>query len=359
LRIATVYLGDAIPDYFWANIQYLLSTQDQFSIDIITTEKLTQLPIKSNRLRNYVYSPELHISKLLRRLNLDFKFRDGFWQYSLERLFALTQYHQELGNESVLHIESDVLILPNFPFSEIVKLDKLAWSQVDATRDVASLIFFPTSATSRWLQSQMTRILQEVSVIDDMAILKRISSQFPLEIMNLPTANSMESEILNRDRAIELPFNLHSGFDKFGGIFDPGSIGIWLTGSEPRNHFGITRKFDSGELRKMRLFLDPGLVRYSVSERGHLTYRDGLMEIPIYSLHIHSKNISYFEKRNLVKIAEDVKLSRKERIKSNFSIQILLSLLWHNLRKGTLLRYLLWLPLLQRVKKRVRRTRYK
>jgi hypothetical protein len=353
MKIATVYLGDSIPEYFWANIDYLLSVQDKFLIDIITTHSLDTLPIDSNRLQHYKYSPDPQVSELLCKLNLDFKFRDGFWQYSLERLFALTQYHQQLGDESVLHIESDVLILPNFPFSELVNLDKLAWSKVDATRDVASLVFFPSSTTSRWLESEMIRILREVSVIDDMAILNVISSQFPSRVMNLPTANSMESEILNRSVTISLPPNLCSEFQKFGGIFDPGSIGIWLTGSEPRNHFGITKKYDSEELRKMNLFIDPGSVRYSFSEKGDLTYHDGTSEISIYSLHIHSKNISYFEEDNLGQLAKDVIYSREGKIRSQFSIKILLSLLWHNLRKGTLLRYLLWLPVLQRVKNRI------
>lgn len=359
MRIVTVYLGRTIPEYFWANIDYLLSVQDEYPIDIITSHMLETLPISNSRLHNYKYSPNSQISKLLHQLNLDFKFRDGFWLYSLERLFAITQHHQEFGSESLLHIESDVLVLPNFPFSDFAELDKLAWSKVDRLRDVASLIFLPNDLASRWLQSELTRVLQEVSVIDDMAILKIISTQFEPKIFNLPTANSKKSEILNRNLEVKIPSDLHSGFGKFGGIFDPGSIGIWLTGSDPRNNFGVTRKFDSAELRKMNLFIDPGSVRYSFNKNDYLTYLDGLQKVPVFCLHIHSKNMSYFKGQNLGKLKKDVINSSEEKVFRFFSIQIFFSLLLHNLKKGTLFRYLLWLPILQKLKNRYNRIKFK
>ena len=359
MRIVTVYLGRTIPKYFWANIDYLLSIQDEYPIDIITSHVLETLPISNSRLRNFKYSPNSQVSKLLQQLNLDFKFRDGFWLYSLERLFAITQHHQEFGSESMLHIESDVLVLPNFPFSKFAELEKLAWSKVDTLRDVASLIFLPNGLSSRWLQSELTRVLREVSIIDDMAILKIISKQFPPKVFNLPTANSGKSEILTRNPEVKIASDLHSGFGKFGGIFDPGSIGIWLTGSEPRNHFGVTRKFDSAELRRMNLFIDPGSVRYSFNENDYLTYLDGFQQVPIFCLHIHSKDISYFKRQNMDQIRKDVVYSREEKVFSFFSIQILFSLLLHNLKKGTLFRYLLWLPVLQKLKVRYNRIKFK
>jgi hypothetical protein len=350
MKIVVVYLGNKIPEYIWANIEHLLLIQREYEIDLVTSELLGILPVTSPRLTNYAYKPDPKVYALLNHLDMDTKFRDGFWRFSLERLFALTQHHEQIAQDSILHIEGDILLLPNFPFRKFSKFESVAWSKVDSTRDVASLIFLPSMDSSRQLHALMSKVLGEVSSINDMTILRRISSMNS-GITNLPTANSLESSIIRHELHNASEINIQFEFDYFEGIFDPGSIGIWLTGSDPRNYFGITKKFDTDQLLAQNLYINPAAADYSISSDGILKFHENSKEAPIYCLHIHSKNISYFKPGNFELLSEDIRNSSARNVMSHFSLRTLVSLLWHNFKKGTLLRYLYWIPALQNFKK--------
>lgn len=349
MKLVTIYLGDSIPEHFWMHIKHLLTIQVDYPIDVVTSLRIDSKPICNSRVSYFTYTPELFSSKLLDNLSIELEFREGFWRYSLERLFAFTQHHLNFPQESLMHIESDVLPLRNFPFGSFSQLNKLHWSRVDSERDVAAIIFSPSLETSNWLKIEMQKELAKVQAIDDMKLLGTISRKNSHLVEILPSAPDKSSSLLNQT----LPMNkaeiksLSSNFLKFGGIFDPAGIGIWLTGTDPRNYFGITKKFDSKLLAENFSFLNPKNVSFSLDNQGSLFFSSGDKFTQIFSLHIHSKNLTYFSNDFENQIRRDVLLSDSGRTHFSFSVKIFLNLIKENFEKGTLLSFIFWLPRLK------------
>ena len=293
------------------------------------------------------------MSKVLDDLDIDTKFRNGFWRYSLERLFALTQHHIDFPNDSLLHIESYVLPLTNFPFHSFETLEKLAWLRVDSRRDVAAIVYSPKVATSSWLSEKMRSVISLSVETDDMRVLGEISSKEPQHVEILPSLPHQTSNLRNQSLNVsqEDLIAASSHFSKFDGVFDPAGIGIWLTGTEPRNSFGFTTKFKSKLNTPGNDFIDPENVQYSFDDAGRLSFQSGRESIEIYSLHIHSKNLKYFSEKFEKHLYMDVERSSSGRSKIEFSGRILLNLVCENLNKGTFLQFLSWLPGVRRLKK--------
>jgi hypothetical protein len=353
MRLVLIYLGKSIPKHFWQSTQHLLDLQSNYPIDIITSDYIAENPIDNPRVSYFVYRPSSEVTISLDELELDHSFRNGFWRFSLERLFAFTQHHEQFTNEPLLHIESDMLLLENFPFERFEKLEKLYWSKVDETRDIAALVYSPTHESSAWLHDKMLTIVRETMDIDDMRLLSVISRGNETKVSILPSTPKIISQLINQNLEIEHEALrvLCSEFRTFEGIFDPGGIGIWITGTDPRNSFGVTSKFDLKAIKKSRTYIDPSRIQFKFDKNSYLSFVEECAEIPIYSLHIHSKNGSYFKPGFEFVIEEDVKGSLKRKTKREFSLVILLNLIVHNWEKGTLLRFLSWLPVLRMSKK--------
>jgi hypothetical protein len=246
-----------------------------------------------------------------------------------------------------------MLLLENFPFARFEKLEKLYWSKVDETRDIAALLYSPTHESSAWLHDKMLTLVRETMDIDDMRLLSMISRGNQTNVSILPSTPKIISQLINQNLEIENETLrvLCLEFNTFEGIFDPGGIGIWITGTDPRNSFGVTSKFDLKAIKKSRNYIDPSHIQFILEKNSLLSFVEECAEIPIYSLHIHSKNDSYFKPGFEVVIEEDVKGSSMGKTKHEFSLVILLNLIVHNWEKGTLLRFLSWLPVLRMSKK--------
>jgi hypothetical protein len=246
-----------------------------------------------------------------------------------------------------------MLLLENFPFAKFEKLEKLYWSKVDETRDIAALVYSPNHESSAWLHDKMLTLVRETMDIDDMRLLGMISRGNQTNVSILPSTPKIISQLINQNLEIENEALrvLCSEFNTFEGIFDPGGIGIWITGTDPRNSFGVTSKFDLKAIKKSRTYIDPSRIQFILDKNSLLSFVEERAEIPIYSLHIHSKNDSYFKPGFEVVIEEDVKGSSMGKTKREFSLVILLNLIVHNWEKGTLLRFLSWLPVLRMSKK--------
>jgi hypothetical protein len=203
----------------------------------------------------------------------------------------------------------------------------------------------------------MQAIINTADEMDDMRLLSQISASNPNMVNILPSLPRIESELknLNSNISHEDLQSISKGFSKFNGVFDPAQIGIWLTGTEPRNYFGITKKFDLNQILESRNFIDPSMVDYNLNDSGILCFHTKEMDIPIYSLHIHSKNLSYFNENFEKQLSRDVSVGSSREVKRSFSPKILGDLIRQNWRNGTLLRFLSWLPILVGLRRILRR----
>jgi len=115
--IVFIHLGSKIPKYLLRNLERTQNLFPDYKIVLITNKPNFSL----ESIFTYTFEEnsrtEILFSKIEKNLNMDF--RKGYWKFTLQRIFALASYQNSYRDESVLHVESDVILLPNFPFDKL------------------------------------------------------------------------------------------------------------------------------------------------------------------------------------------------------------------------------------------------
>lgn len=216
-------------------------------------------------------------------MGADRTFRKGFWRYSLERLFALTAFHSEHPNTSVIHIESDILLFDDFPWGNFYGLPNLMWMPFNLERDVASIIYSPSANRSEWLEWQMLNLLKEDPGLSDMTLLRKIAVINRDHVEYFPMAESEDSPILQEWTDLEYRKRVTSSYPLFDGVMDGATLGMWLTGQDPRNNKGSTIRYKSIPESAINTELLKG--KMVATNRGL-----SIGNARVLNLHIHSKD---------------------------------------------------------------------
>lgn len=214
-------------------------------------------------------------------------FRGGFWRLTIERLVALETAHIAHRSTKLIHIESDVLLLPNFPWAALAKETKMMWGGATADLDIAAILFTPTLSQTQHLTDFIRQKIISDSETTDMKVLREYFS-----------ANEGA-------RVRRLPFTFF-GEALEGGFFDVMSIGQWLTGLDPTNALGL-RKY---HVPMPHHLVDPSLLTYRFSGNT-LTASHGSQRKEIFSLHIHSKDLTLFGARWSQRLTDLIRLSQE------------------------------------------------
>jgi hypothetical protein len=349
MKIVFVHLGEARADHLWANINSLISRFQSFEIVLVSDKYHKELLIHP-RVSFFLYTQTKNIKLLLTKLKFEENFRKGFWFLTLERLIAIGQYHQENPLESIIHVESDVLLLNEFPIHVFDKFDKLIWLRAHDSGDIATLVYSPNAKESHWLTLQVEELINHDNFLTDMKALKNIRELNPARVLTAPSLSLKITNDLIQKRLIDkyLITELSDLSEHFKGIFDPAAIGMWLTGCDPRNHYGFTRIFDTKEVLKSNPYVDPSLFEYTFSKSGVLAIRAHDVEVPIWCLHIHSKDLRFFNSGWESRLQELVKLSKSKKIRNQFDIVCFLKLVYSNYRNRTLIGFILYIPRFRR-----------
>ena len=325
LKIVFVYLGEHIPQYVFSNalrvsemFPFETSLYINSSKDISDYLKIeSKLSIRSLPKNEYI---------LKTKLSHDPFFRDGYWFLTFERIMALKKIHQDLDDDSsLLHIESDVILFPDFPFdSELGQ--RLKWCSTDQNRDVGSIIFSPSYTETSWLCDKLLEEAREDSEVTDMSALKRVREKFPDRV---EVFNDIFSAGPQKDST---------------GIFDGLALGQWLCGTDPRTTYGLTvlhenSEFSPDNLKNLKQYLDGRLILRD--ENKSLVLTKGSEVRPIFSLHIHSKDIELFSIDNFKALSKYVFYSEdKSLLVTRIDLKCLYLLLKDNIRKGSLLNFM-------------------
>jgi hypothetical protein len=174
--------------------------------------------------------------------------------------------------------------MPNFPFSAIASQRKLMWFNFNTDRDIASLIWVPSQRQANWMHHELFAMFSEDSTLTDMTALRRLSLNAQEQIDYFP---SSPYKSIPEDAKPYLETISKHGQEKMTdyGIFDGAAIGMWIAGEDPNNHRGI--------LRRLRHLSDGPIDlrarRFKMIE-SNLYLVDENSLIPIYNLHVHSKN---------------------------------------------------------------------
>lgn len=344
-----VYLGE-IPEYVYENLQRTRNLFPHVKIVICATfepsvewrKQYNIIFIKHTKDRDF----ETHSEKYVDKNN----FRDGYWKFTTERLIAISSYHEQFPDEKIIQVESDVLLMPNFPLEKFSELNSMAWMGYGAKADIGTIIFSPDIQSSRKLKDSILVELNAGNYID-MEILFNVRMKNQVELLPIVNSNIAKAGCL-KSKYYQGESSSLNNQAVFEGLFDSASIGIWLTGQDPRNRFGITKVRTKEIIENGSVQVDPSQVTYKLDTSGNLFINDLQNEnIPLYNLHIHSKELKLFAndwKRHLDKY---INIEGECPRYFKFSLKIFFKLIQQNAQQETLFRFLLNIPIVSRSKR--------
>jgi len=354
MRLVFIHLGRKFPKHLELNIKRHLEVFPNIPISIVynLSEKKEKLNLNPfNSLDYYKYTKDEKTLQIFNKLNHDSGFRNNFWNITLERFYALEKFHNERPNEKILHIESDVLLLPNFPWEKFNSLDKVWYTRYNSEKDVASLLFSPNSKKTNQMVELISIALENNPNLTDMTALSILSHNFDQQFKILPSSPKLKNSLLNNyNTCVNEKSSIYENFNLFGGIFDPAPFGMWITGQDPRNHFGFTQVKSRNIIESGDSYVDPSKFRYKLNNLGELSVSINGTITYLWSLHVHSKNKKLFNKNWILELRKFVDRSQSDKQFSLFSINVLVDLLNANIKQKTLIRFLLNMPYLRKLK---------
>jgi hypothetical protein len=282
--------------HLWSNIAATKLRFPNSNITIIYSDKVHERKIRNLDIDSFYYIASGLDDLLFQQLTKNFKFRSGFWRYSLERLIALDAWHSKNESEtSFIHIESDILMMPNFPLEKISEIKKLTWIRYNESHDVSAVLSSPNAEFTQWMANSIRDEVRENGELTDMTALSLIRKAIPEKVYLLPTVS-------------------YSSNTEFDGVFDGASIGMWLNGRDPRNHYGLVKRHEPTVDCEDRA---ENLVYQIRKKNLYVTQND--LEQPLFNLHIHSKNKVLLSKWYLSVLWMDVQRAQMSFASSTFS----------------------------------------
>lgn len=352
INFLLIHLGKQPNIHFWSNIKLLKKRFPSIKI-YVALEKNHRVPLEISELDieiRRINRTDEHKRHLL-NMSHDRKFRDGFWIYTLERLFFMEQIHSEFPEEALLHVESDVLLLSNFPIDKIMNMTKIMWFAYNEIRDVSSLFYSPHICQTIWFQNEIIKEIGMNPTHTDMTLLKNIALKYPQKIDYFPTLSNeipslLSKEYHNNQSLIEKCMTFEEYFD---GIFDSAPIGMWLLGQDPKNNYGTTVLHESSLYERGDSLVNPVHIQYFMNEDDNISISDGTKKVNLYCIHVHSKSMSILSPSSSMNLKKYIELSRISKTIRIKSFRIFIILIVQNFRQKTLLRYIAYSPFFRRI----------
>ena len=311
--IVFAHFNSPLPKHLILNLKRTIHFFPQQEIHLVTN--LNSALIKINGLKVFKYSPSPRWFELEKALSHNREFRNNFWFTSLARFLALAEFSQT-HNREMLHIESDVIISHDFPFDDFLEIPSLfSFPVVNKSMGIASCLFVKNTEAAEYL-SQLTMLMaKKDSFVTDMHVLGEISKKDSDFFQLLPTSPSLKKALPSASES-HLD-SIHESTLLFKGFFDGRDLGMYLFGDDPRNKRGISfvRKFDARfylNARKLIYILENDRDFPSVYDPFKMTF------VPIFTLHIHSKNLKLFKLTSSRKVIKKAISDSKKRPQTKF-----------------------------------------
>jgi hypothetical protein len=298
-----VHLGPKLPNHLLLNLQRHVDLfphiETVLIVDHVHSENIP------DSIQRYFFRESKEDNELFEHMEKfsDFKFRNGFWKYTFLRLFALGDFHRTKSERAILHIESDVILMPNIPWEKFDQIDKIAWMRVNEINDVAALVYSPSSTETDYFVDSIRRYAFEDPKTTDMFSMIKFARENQNRHTYLPSITSDRSRdifIVRRQQDAAVSY--------FGGYFDPLALGLWYFGQDPKNTYGVSTRY-----------VDQTHHDYFAPNAG-LTFESNQLfdtsGTKVFALHVHSKNLAIFgsEWRSaLSKVLSDAREGRNQK----------------------------------------------
>lgn len=295
--IVFVHLGKELPDH----LQYTLKQARLFNecnILLIANRKplesygkvlnkLGVIPIPAETLEKS--DEHLHFIK---HSKLNKSFRDGFWYYTTERFFYLSELVKEMDMTDVFHLENDVMLY--FDVETLLAQFRKIYDGIAATFDtydrcVPGFMYIASSKSigklSRFIGTQALRGETDMNSINKF---KEVSTSSDIDSLPIVDKTYIDRENISGPN----PYLFSKYCADFNAIFDAAYIGQYLDGVDPRNG------------PYPRRYINPHCVIKATEMTFSWEFDDQRRKIPyvtyygvkrkINNLHIHSKRTKNF-----------------------------------------------------------------
>jgi hypothetical protein len=290
LKLVLVYLGRHVPSYVFLNLILLQRNFPQYDVVFLSDfqhnlHKAEKMGVTTKKVPYAEEYKEITPDQL----SWDMKFRDFFWYKTLARFFALSYYLSSNPDSSILHIEADVLLLPNFPLEKVSKIGHpLSFPLETLNQAVASTLFIKNKSALEHLISFAADQAQIDPRVTDMTILAKYRLSHPERVLVMPTAPGRKDAFVESGFTEQID-TLSGNLDYFGGLFDATTWGQYLTGIDERNSRGFRKTYHFQSHHAINTTSFHFLFENSLSVRIHEE------TFHLFALHVHSKNLNLFK----------------------------------------------------------------
>lgn len=297
IDLVFVHYGTKIPKHLSANINRTVKLFPDSRIVLLTDQVQKNLPEKCISI-DILSSSEILETKS--KLNHPIDFRYGFWATTFLRIVAVAKFAGTNANP-VLHVESDVILSPDFPLKKFLDLGEvIAFPIVGPGFSVASTLYIGSQDLAFELISFLELELEADRFTTDMKVLDKFRLANPELVALLPLGPDNQNAYLSSLSPSDF-FKMQSLLHHFGGVFDAIDIGFFLFGEDPRNNrgFRLLGKIDSTSYLKI-----DGLFFHFNGLRNFIDISFKNFRVPLFSAHIHSKDLRVFNEkqfRNILK----------------------------------------------------------
>jgi hypothetical protein len=269
-----VHLGPKLPPHLLSNIERTQSLFPKENIVLVTDAH----PVKAKLLPDdkIMHPNDIDWARNRAIIQRDQRFWDGWWQKTFDRLLMISPVHKLFPDHPIVHLESDSILFPSFPFDALRKESKIAYPMYSSNQAVASVVFSPDPKRSESLEREILRELSLNPSTSDMEALGAIATKLKLNFMRMPEFPEDREDPLFSPEAVL-------------GFFDGASHGEWICGRDPRAHWGIGKRRQRTPISKQRHMHPYKLIGnqlYVIHESG---------TSPVHNLHVHSKEAEFFE----------------------------------------------------------------
>ena len=283
--VVFVHLNSPVPKYLKLNIAATIKKLPGTRIVLIHNSK-KDLHIDP-ALELFHYRNNQDSVSIMDSLSHPRDFRHNFWFSAILRFDALRQY-LAIHSGPILHLESDIIISPDFPISKFNYGEiQIAYPVVATNRGVASTLYIRDLIVSERLVALSIQLCEKNSTTTDMEILAKFYDLYPKQTFPLAFGP-------NEASAFQDSFNMQSTrstYERFQGVFDGNDMGVFLFGTDPRNSKGVSylKRAIPGNFAK----IEKWEFKYDDKRRFiNLQYNNEL--IPVFSLHATSKQTLLF-----------------------------------------------------------------
>jgi len=290
MNLVLVFLGGKIPLYLERNLEYLNVTFPDQNIWLISDLPSNRIFAERNGVNFFLcQNPRERWPALYASLNNKKNYRNGFWFNTKARLLVLEEFMLNNKGTSILHVEGDVWLAPNYPMALVKNIkEKFAYPLTSLTSGIASTMFIKDVEAANFLIKMVLDLSIINPMVSDVEILGYLWNKASNEVKNLPNSfpPGPDQKLHENHELLAL---LSKHLEKFGGLFDASTFGIHLTGMDPRNQYGIREIYNPLPGHA----IDINTYEFIMEDDFPVAVYNG-KKFPLFSLHIHSKDLRYF-----------------------------------------------------------------